>query len=578
VKWLLLLFLIGFTILPLASWGQPIHYSRGLLFNVTTSRDLVGYDPKYYSFEAFSIHPPNVTPIRVVLAKNITIGATGLTPIVRKVDIPKGNYSLILLNISINETNGTQFDRAAYVFVNGVPVFWGSTQEILNSTAESDLTLFENLLQGNVTFQIVIPNFIDNAIGITGIYKVNATLYLYPGPRPQGLPNQFIPLFLNSLNYSYIVLNPTHPSYSESLNIPNGTYRDLLLLYEEGGGNDEFWYTNEPATRSILVRYDSLLAGVVNPYETIYTGGIDLFAWKPLTSINTLSFHTPYLMELTPLLALGLHPTLSLTVSNLQEAKVLTGSNAFDWDLAGVLLLWVNSSNPLMSANFTRAMGSFMDSSPIFQPGFSGTYYQENGHYSIEYASVLKFLHGSESSAVTQRGTFEAFQQFNTYFQYAQLDENFYESSSDTGMYNASMIIEGSFPITFNFVAFETPITSPTVIPFNATYVQNGTITLGLSYYSQYIFGKYNATTIIHENETSIGGFAGVLEIINQYGGAVLVSLTSNNALTTKSLIAYYLINGGGYEQSFLAQGLQNSTSNTSGYLIHLQNSYTTIN
>lgn len=132
---------------------------------------------------------------------------------------------MVLLNVSVRETDGAQFDRAAYVFANGVPVFWGSTQEILNSTAEADLTLFENLLKGNVTFQIVIPNYIDKSINITGIYEVNATLYLYPGAKPEGLPNDFIPLFVNSMNYSYVVLNPSRPSYSQNITIPNGTYR-----------------------------------------------------------------------------------------------------------------------------------------------------------------------------------------------------------------------------------------------------------------------------------------------------------------------------------------------------------------
>jgi hypothetical protein len=219
------------------------------------------------------------------------------------------------MNVSIWETNGTQYDRAAYIFVNGVPVFWGSTQELDNSTAEADLTLFENLLQGNVTFQLVITNYYDAKIGITGIYHMNVTLYLYPGPKPQGLPNEFIPLFLSNYGYSYVILNSIQPSISCPLTIPNGTYKMEMLLYEEGGGLDEFWYANEPATRSILIFYNNSLVGIVNPYETIYTGGIDLFWWKPLTSINTLSFHSPYLIDLTPMLALGNHADITVCVT-----------------------------------------------------------------------------------------------------------------------------------------------------------------------------------------------------------------------------------------------------------------------
>lgn len=69
---------------------------------------------------------------------------------------------------------------------------------------------------------------------------MNVTLYLYPGNRPQGLPNVFIPLFLNKNNYSYQILNPSRDVINDSIRIPNGTYREALLICEEGGGLDEF--------------------------------------------------------------------------------------------------------------------------------------------------------------------------------------------------------------------------------------------------------------------------------------------------------------------------------------------------
>ncbi|PLC68179.1 hypothetical protein B7L70_04920 [Vulcanisaeta sp. EB80] len=41
--------------------------------------------------------------------------------------IPPGSYSMIILNVTITKTGGPQYDRALYIFANGVPVFWGST-------------------------------------------------------------------------------------------------------------------------------------------------------------------------------------------------------------------------------------------------------------------------------------------------------------------------------------------------------------------------------------------------------------------------------------------------------------------
>ena len=206
---LLLVLLLAIVIIPLIStlpFSETSISKPLILGNITTlNSGKIQYDPSYYSFEAYQIHPPNVTPIKVPIATNVIFNNSGLKPYIVTVNIPRGNYSMEILNVSINESNGAQYDRPVYIFANGVPIFWGSTQELLNSTASTDVTMFENLLQGNVTFQLVLENFYDAKIGITGIYKMNVTLYLYPGTPPKGLPNYFIPLFLNKYNYSYII-------------------------------------------------------------------------------------------------------------------------------------------------------------------------------------------------------------------------------------------------------------------------------------------------------------------------------------------------------------------------------------
>lgn len=535
-------------------------------------------DPHYYSFEATQIKPPtNVTPIIIPVAVNVTFNDTGLEPIDKQVYIPPGNYSLILMNVSISENNGAQYDRPAYIFVNGVPVFWGSTQEFANSTAQADLTLFENLLQGNVTFQMVIENYYDAKIGITGLYHLNLTLILYPGQRPQGLPNEFIPLYMSKYGYSYVILTPLMPSITQEVSIPNGTYKMALLLYEEGGALDEFWYANEPATRSISVYYDNLLAGIVNPYETIYTGGIDLFWWKPLTSINTLSFHSPMLIDLTPMLAYGLTANITTCVYNLLTAFEVTGSTAFGWDISGVLLLWVNQSNPLISAKPLTSTSRFIDSTPIFTPSFSAIYYQEDGNYLLNYSAELNFKHGSEFVWTLQKGSFVAYQTFNQIFEKAYLDEKFYEISVDKGFYNSTILISGNYPILLDFSAIAVPITNPHIIPYNLSYLQNGTLSLGLNYYYEFVFGNYNNTMKTIENVTAIGGFGGIIEIINKYGGAVLVSLTANYANTEKNLTSWFLIDGKGYKEIFSAEGLQNSTTNLIGHYKYVHISFSQV-
>ncbi|WP_253823046.1 hypothetical protein [Acidianus sp. RZ1] len=79
------------------------------------------------------------------------------------------------------------------------------------------------------------------------------------------------------------------------------------------------------------------------------------------------------------------------------------------------------------------------------------------------------------------------------------------------------------------------------------------------------------------ESLYSIGGFGGVIEIINSYGGAVLVKLTSNNALTEKNLTEIWLVNNKGFMERFFASAGQNSTVNLNGYYIKISQQFTVI-
>ncbi|MEM4746414.1 MAG: peptide-N4-asparagine amidase, partial [Metallosphaera sp.] len=548
------------------------------LFNVTAMN---GLDPKYYSFEALSYIPPNVTPITIIVAKNLEFNNTAWKPYYLKVKIPDQSYSFILMNVSVKEENGTQYDRPLYVFVNGIPVFWGSTQEILNSSASVDLTEFENLLKGNVTFEPVLVNFYDAKVNITGVYLVNITLSLYPGNEPSGLPNVFIPLFVNGsfdYNYSYVILNPQVDSFTSHVNLPNGTYRVLAQIFEEGGGLDEFWYANEPATRDILLYYNGLLASVIPPYETVYTGGIDLFWWKPMPSINTLVFHTPYQADLTPFLALGDRANLTVSVSNLNTALQINHSPSFDWDLSGFLMLWVNKSDPLLSGNLTMAYSRFLDSSPIFEAGFSGVHYQEGGSYLLKYSSTLQYQNGEVTSTVVQEGNFYSSQSFNNIYEFAYLDEKFNELAIESGLYSSYLDLSGNFPVTLQISSFSSPITPTDVIPYNLSYSQNGSINLGVRYTYVSSFNGHILNQSLNETLTSVGGFSGIIEVINSYGGAVLVKLTSNNALTQKQLNFSYQTSGQpGFEERFLATSGQNSSVNLTGYYLKIERIFTVL-
>jgi hypothetical protein len=151
------------------------------------------------------------------------------------------------------------------------------------------------------------------------------------------------------------------------------------------------------------------------------------------------------------------------------------------------------------------------------------------------------------------------------------------EKAVESGMYNATLCYDVNYPITLNFDTVAVPITNPHIIPFNLTYEQNGTISLGLDYYMKWIFGDYCHEVNTTESLYSVGGFGGIIEIINSYGGAVLVKLSSNYAMTIKNLTSTWLVNGEGFKETFSAEGLQNSTVNFNGYYVYVKESFSSI-
>ncbi|MGC9072096.1 MAG: peptide-N4-asparagine amidase [Acidilobus sp.] len=529
----------------------------------------------YYSFEAFRIVPPNETPTTIWVAKDVVFNHTMGTTHAFTVNVPPGNYSLILLNVSVRELGGAAYDVVVHIFANGTPIFWGSTQEILNSTAIADVTFFENLLQGPVDFQVTIPTIYNPSIGVRGYYIANVSLLLYNGSPPPGLPNKFEPL--------WFFVNGNHDYASESVEIPNGTFRAWLILYTQGNLYDEFWYTNIPAVRYVKVYYNGVLAGIVNPFQTIYTGGIDLFWWKPVPSVNTLSYHMPDIVDLTPMLAYGLNATIAIHIADLVASSLTMGvpGGAFRWWLGGTLALWVNQSNPLITSEIMSREVIYHDSGPvIMNEGPMGSlYFDEGASYFINYTSMLKFKHGEELATSVQTGkTFvrQAYNYFGTYA-YNYLDEEFTVLASASGYEPYELSISADWPITLYYDYALIPITPPSTYPFNATYAQNGSISLSPSYEINLVWPGYNLSEDFNYNLYAIGGFSGIIEFISPTA-AVLISLTSNNALTSKTLTATMLVDGKGFSEEVYLEGLQNSTVNQAGYLIANQFSYQLIN
>lgn len=578
----LVLFIVLATALSSAVGSVSQPYTNGAYHGHYPVHGLLGYAPlnmtfrdpgvinsSYYSFSAVRcLPPPNETPITVTVVENQTFPFNPKDPAQlynATVRIPKGNFSFALLNVSVEELNGTQFDRQFDIFLNGVPVLWGSTQEVRNSTTTVGLTEFLNMLHGNVTFQFFLPAYQSKSLNITGIYTVTANLLLYNGTAPAYIPNYMIPLDNRSPIFR---LSPSSDVFSTSLSLPQGSYREQMVMYTEGGGLDEFWYANEPATRSLLVYYDGRLADVINPFPTVYTGGIDLFWWKPVPSINTLAVHYPYVAELTPLLALGNEVNLSVSMTNLVQASQLTGSPAFDWSVSGYLMVWANTSNPLVSGQMLLQSQEFIDSSPFLNPSMAGIIYQEYGHYRILYSSELEFQHGKEYAYSFQEGSFSAYQVLNQIGESFNLNQQSYEKAFTRGLLNSSLTVSTTSPVSGEISVFVLPLSNPALIPFNVSEVLNGTFRESYTVNYSSTFNGMKEYSGLRDSEYAEGGFGLTAEVINAQGGAVVIGVSQNYASTVKVTDLVFSSPLYGFTERAVIHGISPNAKDPDGYYI----------
>ncbi|PSN90973.1 hypothetical protein B9Q08_03685, partial [Candidatus Marsarchaeota G2 archaeon ECH_B_SAG-M15] len=87
-------------------------------------------------------------------------------------------------------------------------------------------------------------------------------------------------------------------------------------------------------------------------------------------------------------------------------------------------------------------------------------------------------------------------------------------------------------------------------------------------------YASQNYTQSVNENLLATGGFSAILEVINQYGGSVVLSLGTNYAQTTKTLIAEWLTDGQGVAERFQATAVSPNVTDSAGYYSTFSVSY----
>lgn len=226
-------------------------------------------------------------------------------------------WSKVVLEADFSVTAGRQFDRTATLWLAGVNLYFGTTEEPSASVSpswhvERDLTDYSALLQQAGAGKAVIGNVVNNTY--TGVIQGSARLLFYPASASAPaarVPDLVLPLGSDPVGNTTGLIDSSS-QLTRSLSLPRNVVRAYLDVFVQSQNADEFWYTCVPdqyATevqecgggnfREAEISIDGQPAGVAPVYPWIFTGGIDPYLWRPTPGVQTLNF-MPYRVDLTP--------------------------------------------------------------------------------------------------------------------------------------------------------------------------------------------------------------------------------------------------------------------------------------
>ena len=537
------LLMILATIVPV-----PVKGGETLIFN----------DPRqfssYWSFEPYKpLPPPDVQPVVVKIAENVSFATTGFTPQIFTVDIPPGKYGRAILNVSMRLTD-RQYDRIFWIFANGIPIYWGSTVQRLNSTAEADVTLFLNLFKERVNFSIVLPNWVVPNL-VPGVFLVNVTLYLYPGETPAWVPTDYIPLWKDQYGDSLAEFTPSKTILETSVSLPSDVYRVAMYLFTKPGRLDEFFYGNIPSVRDILTYYNDRLAAVFHVFPTIYTGGIFPLYWRPMTSVNTHYMKSPEIVDLTPHLVYGTDAKIRLEITGMKPASQRASSPYFSVIVGGALLVWRKPGLSLLGGEL-KSSEAWYRSEPwiIDLAGTPVSDYTEVARYRISYTAVLKTSEGDLNISTLSTGyTIATVLTSDTYTNLTLL-QSFINYATSPGAGSIPRFLErqiGTWYIDMRTKYIETLVSPTREIPYIVDLEEKDLIKVSQTSMMRFRVGEDCYREDVSEEVYVDGGFVARLRIIDPYGGAVVIGLPSASSTTTKTLKATVLYNFVGYTEEF---------------------------
>lgn len=261
---------------------------------------------------------PSGTPCVVQLFQGLTFTDFNTRPYTYTPPVGCGTrWAKVVLEADFSVTAGRQFDRTATLWLGGVNLYFGTTEEPSSAVApswhvERDLTDCSALLRQPGNGQAFIGNVVDSTY--TGVISGNARLLFYPASArapAAPAPDAVYPLG-SDLVGSTTELVSSASQLTKALSLPRNVERAYLDVFVQSQNADEFWYTCVPDQyaaeveecgggnfREAEISIDGQPAGVSPVYPWIYTGGIDPYLWRPTPGVQTLNF-MPYRVDLTP--------------------------------------------------------------------------------------------------------------------------------------------------------------------------------------------------------------------------------------------------------------------------------------
>ncbi len=331
---------------------------------------------------------PATKPCAVQLFPDERFGAVGENTRMDSVPHPfayrppagcKGPWAKVVLEADFSIDAGHQYDRTASIWLKGVNLYFGTTEEPSPGfgpswQVERDLTDYSSLLRLPGEGVALVNNWVDSKRA--SIIHASAKLLFYPAetsfPAPR-TPDAVYPL--NGDGNLPASLQTGDDQLLRSIAFPRNTTRVYIDVFAQSQFHDEFWYTCLPdryvqqttayamkrgykgapvhpracsggSYREVEVSVDGKPAGLAPVYPWVYTGGIDPYLWRPTPGVQTLNF-VPYRLDLTPFAGL-----LSDGAPHSVSVRVLGANHYFS--VAAALLIYRDSKAGQTGGAVTR--------------------------------------------------------------------------------------------------------------------------------------------------------------------------------------------------------------------------------